>query len=31
MEITKNNLPQNAIDLRKIINAEKRQGGNKKL
>ena len=30
-EIAKNNLPQNAIDLRKIINAEKRKGNNSKL
>jgi len=30
-EIAKNNLPQNAIDLRKIIDTEKRKGNNKKL
>jgi len=29
MEIAKNNLPQNAIDLRKIIDNEKRKGCNK--
>lgn len=28
-EISKNNLPQNSIDLRRIIEKEKRTGGNK--